>query len=144
MRARREDGTVLVEFTWLAILLLVPLLYIVLAVFEVQRAAFAASTAARAAGRAFSQAPDEGLAHTRAAAAASSAFSDHGLTGSRRLLEVSCSPTPGDCLAPGSTVHVNIAYAVPLPILPDFLDGPPSVRVTAEHAVPYGTHREHR
>ena len=47
---RSESGTVLVEVTWLAILLLVPLLYVVLSVFEVQRAAFAATAAARAAG----------------------------------------------------------------------------------------------
>ena len=57
-----EQGSALVEFTWLAILLMVPLLYIVLTVFEVQRAAFGVSTAARAAGRAFTQAPSEAAA----------------------------------------------------------------------------------
>ena len=38
MRLRDQRGSALVEFTWLAILLMVPLLYIVLAVFEVQGA----------------------------------------------------------------------------------------------------------
>jgi Flp pilus assembly protein TadG len=50
-RRRSERGSALVEVTWLPILLLVPLLYVVLAVFEVQRAAFAVNAATRAAGR---------------------------------------------------------------------------------------------
>ena len=50
VETRDESGTALVEFVWLAILLIVPLLYIVLAAFETQRAAYAASAAARSAG----------------------------------------------------------------------------------------------
>ncbi|MGA9749833.1 MAG: hypothetical protein WBQ50_20460, partial [Nocardioides sp.] len=57
-RRRREDGTALVEVSWLAILLMVPLIYIVLAVYDTQRHAFAVTAAARAAGRAFVLAPD--------------------------------------------------------------------------------------
>ena len=34
---RTDDGTALVEFVWLSLVLLVPLLYVLLAVFEVQR-----------------------------------------------------------------------------------------------------------
>ncbi len=52
VRRRGEDGSALVELVWLGILLLVPLLWIVVSVFEVQRGAFAVSGAARAAGRA--------------------------------------------------------------------------------------------
>ena len=40
-RWRRDDGSALVEFTWLAILLMIPLVYVVLAAVSVQRAAFA-------------------------------------------------------------------------------------------------------
>ena len=40
---RTDDGTALVEFVWLSLVLLVPLLYVLLAVFEVQRTAYAAS-----------------------------------------------------------------------------------------------------
>nr|MBA2464590.1 hypothetical protein [Nocardioidaceae bacterium] len=57
-RHRDESGSALVEVTWLAILLLVPLVYVVLGVFEVQRASFGSTSAARAAGRAFVLAPD--------------------------------------------------------------------------------------
>ena len=56
-RRRDERGTALVEVTWLSILLLVPLVYLVLAVFDVQRSAFAVNAATRAAGRAYVLAP---------------------------------------------------------------------------------------
>ena len=68
-RDRGESGTALVEFVWLAILLIVPLLYIVLAAFDTQRAAYAASSAARSAGRAFVTAPDQASGYARAEAA---------------------------------------------------------------------------
>ena len=60
LTARRdEQGSALVELSWLAIILLVPLIWIVISVFEVQQGAFATSAAARAAGRAYALAPDD-------------------------------------------------------------------------------------
>ncbi len=40
MRRRTESGSALVEVVWLGILLLLPMVWIVLSVFEVQRGAF--------------------------------------------------------------------------------------------------------
>lgn len=141
---RSERGSALVEVTWLAILLLVPVVYMVLAVFEVQRAAFAASSAVRSAGRAFVIAPSPADAVARAHQASSLAFADQGLSGSAAVLDVGCRPA-GQCLTPGSVVHVAVTYQVPLPFLPTALgDQAPSIRVHAEHTVPYGTFREDR
>lgn len=141
---RSESGTVLVEVTWLAILLLVPLVYVVLSVFEVQRAAFAATAAARAAGRAYVMAPSPAEAEARARAAGAVALADQGVDGVGTTLTVGCRPA-GACLAPGSVVHVEVRAQVPLPLLPPvFGDQPPSIRVEAEHTVPYGTFREDR
>ncbi len=47
-----EGGSALVELTWLGIVLLLPMVWIVLSVFEVQRGAFGVTAAARSAGRA--------------------------------------------------------------------------------------------
>jgi hypothetical protein len=143
--ARSDRGSALVEFSWLAILLMVPLLYIVLTVFEVQRSAFGVSTAARAAGRAFTQAPSEADAVTWAEVAAAVALRDQDLDLGRRSLEISCAPEPSNCLAPGSVVQVRVGYPVPLPLLPAVFGGQrPSIRVEALHSVPYGTFREDR
>ena len=144
-RRRDERGTALVEVTWLCILLLVPLVYIVLAVFEVQRSAFAVNTATRAAGRAYTLAPSEAEAGGRARSAAQVALEDQGLDLSGGVVALSCDPDPRDCLSPGSVVHVRMTMSVALPLMPDALGGnTPSIRVDAEHTVPYGSFREDR
>lgn len=141
---RSEAGTVLVEVTWLAILLLIPLVYVVLAVFEVQRAAFAATAAARAAGRAYVMAPTLAEAEGRAHAAGAVALSDQGVHSADTTMTLACRPA-GACLAPGSVVHVQVRAQVALPLLPPvFGDQAPSIRVEAEHTAPYGTFREDR
>ncbi|MDP9444925.1 MAG: hypothetical protein M3P83_11495, partial [Actinomycetota bacterium] len=59
-------------------------------------------------------------------------------------LRISCSPS-ASCLEPGSVVIVSLDVNVPLPLLPDVFAGqPPSVRVSSEHRMPYGTFREAR
>jgi hypothetical protein len=130
---------------WLALLLLVPLVYILLAVFEVQRSAFAVSAATRAAGRAFSLAPTQADGAARARSAARVALADQGLDLDRASLAVTCAPDPHACLVPGAVISVDVAYPVPLPLMPAALGGStPSIRVSARHAVPYGTFRERR
>jgi hypothetical protein len=144
-RRRGERGSALVEVTWLSVLLLMPLLYVVLAVFEVQRSAFAVDAATRAAGRAYTLAPSEGEAAARAGAAAELAMADQGLHLAAGSMVTTCDPDPGACLTPGSVVRVRISYQVALPLMPDALGGDtPSIRVAAEHRVPYGTFREAR
>lgn len=140
---RDERGTAIVEFVWLGLLLLVPLLYVVLAAFEVQRTAFASSAAARSATRAFVTSPDQATGHARAAAAARLAFRDQGLDGGGVTL--SCRPDPTACLTPGSVVVATIERRVVLPLMPSvFGSHAPSIEVDARHESPYGEFREAR
>ena len=144
-RRRDERGSALIEVTWLSILLLVPLLYVVLAVFQVQRAAFGVNAATRAAGRAYTLAPSEADAGERARAAAAVALEDQGVSSSQATTQLTCSPDPGNCLSPGSVIHVRMTCHVPLPLMPGALgDDTPSIRVESEHSVPYGSFREDR
>ena len=126
-----DDGNAIIEFVYLAILLMVPLVYVLLTVFTVQRAAYAASSAAREAGRVFATSDSPEDAYERAFAAASIVMADSGLELSRQQLQIDCE----SCLEPGSTVPVVIEYDVGLPLLPRFLDGsaPASVEVTSHH-----------
>lgn len=140
-----ERGSALVEVTWLSVLLLVPLLYILLAAFDVQRSAFAVTATARAAGRAFVMAPAQQEAPARAYAAAEVALQDQGVDAAGSDVRVSCEPDPRRCLSPGSVVHVEVSCPVPLPLVPAALGAnTPSIRVDASHTVPYGTFREDR
>lgn len=141
---REERGTALVEMVWLAILLLVPLLYVVLTAFEAQREAYAASAAARSAGRAFVTAPDQASAHARAQAAARLAYRDQGID-QAPALRITCDPSPRACLTPGSVVRAEVRSKITLPLLPAvFGSQSPGIEVDAAHEAPYGEFREAR
>ena len=147
MRAHRrgQAGTALVEAVWLSLLLLVPLVYLMLAVFDVQRASYGVSGAARAAARAYTLAPDEASAPARARAAAAVALADQGIGIEDVDLAVRCRPTPGNCLSPGSLIRVDLREQVRLPLAPGALGGgAPTFRVEASHTIVYGSYREDR
>lgn len=130
---RRDDdaGSALIEFTWLAVLLMVPLVWVLLAGFQVQRAAFGVTEAARQAGRAYSVADDDATGRGRAAAASRLALRDQGIVGAADPI-LSCG---GTCLAPGSTVRVTVTHRVAVPILSLLLpaDAAPTIPVRATH-----------
>ncbi|MFT4300058.1 MAG: hypothetical protein QM597_10535 [Aeromicrobium sp.] len=141
MTRRPSQGTATVEFVWLTVLLLVPLVYLMLGVFEAQRAAFAVSSASQAAGRSFVRAPDLATAQQRAEQAARVALADHGVTGAR--VDIACQPTPADCLQPGSKVRVTVTVDQPLPLMPSVLgDDLGTITVDAVHTQAYGSYRE--
>lgn len=140
--AAADSGSAIVELTWLGLLLLIPLVYVVISLVTVQRAAYGATEAARAAGRAFILAPDVGTAQQRAFDAARLAMADQGVSLDPEELAVTCSPTPHSCLQPGSAVRVEISLHVRLPLMPTVRSSSATVRVDASHDEPYGTFRE--
>jgi hypothetical protein len=132
-----------VELTWLGVLLLVPMLWIVLSVFDVQKGAFGVSGAARAAGRAYALAPNDALGQARAEQAARQALADQGLRGAPVAVTVTCTPYPRDCHQGTSVITVRVATRVRLALLPDALGGgTPSFALDAEHTVPIGQYQE--
>lgn len=144
-RGRDDHGSGIVEFTWLCLLLVVPMVYLLLAAMDVQRASYGATAASRAAGRAFVLSPDEATAHSRAQSAAQVALADQGVEWSAAGLTVSCSPRPDHCLSPGSLVTVDVTVQQAVPLAGPLMEGAePSVRVSSSHAEPYGTFREDR
>jgi len=131
---RRDDGTALVEFTWLAILLMIPLVYVVLAALSVQRAAFATTAAAREAARAYANAGSDADGELHAEQAVAIVMHDQGLTWAPSGRVVAC----GDCdYAPGSDFTVDLHTRVALPFVPSWLCGSrcvAGITVSAHHA----------
>ena len=139
-----ERGSALIEVTWLAILLLVPLVYLLISVFDVQRGAFGVSAASRAAGRAYALADSDAEGRSQARSAARTALADKCIEGGFDL-DISCTPTPRNCMSPGSVITVVVRTRVDLPLAPAALGGgAPSFRVDSTHRVPYGTYVEER
>ena len=129
-RPTGEEGNALVEFSYLAVLLMIPLVYVLLTVFQVQRAAFGVTEAARQAGRAYATATDQAQGRARARVAADLALQDQGL-----VLCPSCLAPPTGQLVPGGTVRVRVEHRVVLPLLGGLFRGavPPSIPVRATH-----------
>lgn len=139
---RDERGSAPVELVWLTILLLVPFVYVMIAVFDAQRAAYAVSSASKAAARAYVQAPDTMTAAQRAQRAAAVALGDQRVQAD---VEVVCLPSPSSCLQPGSSVRVSVSTVQPLPLTPSVLgDQVGGVAVDSSHVEPYGSFREGR
>jgi hypothetical protein len=129
---RAEDGSAVVEFVFLAVLMLVPLIYLVMTLGRLQAGAYAVSAAAREAGRAYTTAAAEAEAEQRAEAAAGLAFEDQGF-GDIGRISLSCDGTP--CLRPEGRVEVTSVVTVPLPLVPSFARDviPLEVPLTASH-----------
>ncbi|WP_024288980.1 TadE/TadG family type IV pilus assembly protein [Cellulomonas sp. KRMCY2] len=128
-----DRGSAIVEFLGVALVLLVPVVYLVLVLARMQSAAFAVDGAAREAARAFVTAQEPSAAAGRAVTAAAIAFDDQGLdpAAAAGAVVVACSADP--CLTPGTAVTATIALDVPLPGVPGWLQGvvPLAVPVSA-------------
>jgi hypothetical protein len=110
-----EQGSAVVEFVFLTVVVLVPLIYLVLTVARIQAGTYAVAQAAREAGRAYVTAESAESAPGRAYAAAEIAFADFGFAGA---LEIGCDTSP--CLQPEARVTTRARVSVPLPLVPDF------------------------
>ena len=148
MNARRsarrgDDGSAVVELTWLGILLLVPIVWVVVAVFEVQSGAYGVSSAARAAGRAYALAGSDAEGLVRAEQAARQALVDQGHPDAPLSVRVTCTPYPDDCHSGTSVITVRVSSSVALPAAPRFLGtGAASFALDASHTVPIGQYQE--
>lgn len=127
-RVGREEGNAVVEFVFVALVVLVPLIYIIVLFATIQRDQLAVTTAAREAGRAFatSDTPDQGM--TRARVAAQMAYDDAGLDHPVRLRFVAAD---GDCdsaqiaptLVAGAQFTVCVVDHDELPAVPVVFQG---------------------
>lgn len=107
-----DEGTAIIEFIWLGLLLMIPLAYLVISLFSVQRTAFAVSAATRAAGRAWVSAPAGSDRDQRALLAARLAGQDQGVDFADDALHFSCD----NACCPGTgTLHVSLTVDAVLP-----------------------------
>lgn len=115
-----DEGSAVVEFVALGTLLLVPVVYFVLAVAQVQAGAFGVVAAAQQASQVLARAEPGALSDSGLTAAAQLAAADQGFAPDRLALRVECSD--GACAAPGAVATVHATLEVPLPLVPGFTD----------------------
>ena len=119
---RRDDGSASLEFITAGLILLLPMVYLILTLSQIQGGSFAVEGAARQAARVFVQAetPDAGEAAARRAV--DFALTDAGLDPGAADIDVHCSPRPEVCLTRNGEVTVAVRVVVPLPMVPAALD----------------------
>jgi hypothetical protein len=124
-----QRGSALVEFVFIALVVFVPLIYIVAGFSAVQRGVFAATEAAREAGRAMGTAPDPITGQARALRAAELAVEDQHVEATD--VRLAYARAGADCaaagsytptLTPGEEFSVCVTVTVRIPLLPDFID----------------------
>ncbi|NNC11114.1 hypothetical protein HII28_04375 [Planctomonas sp. JC2975] len=117
-----ERGSASLEFVTAGLVLLVPTVYLVVALASIQGAQLAAAGAARQAARVYVQAGDETDAAASASSAVAFALADFGLTPDQARVDIVCSPRPDACLTRLGTVTVTVRVRAALPLVPDVLD----------------------
>jgi Flp pilus assembly protein TadG len=105
-----------VEFTFLSLLLMVPLVYFIITVGQIQAGSFAVVGAADQAAKVFVAQPDAASGRAAAEQAVLLALADYGYESANARLETSCQPA--DCTAAGSAVTTTVQLTVPLPFVP--------------------------
>ncbi|MCZ2836687.1 hypothetical protein [Modestobacter sp. VKM Ac-2985] len=124
-----EQGSAIVEFVFIALVVFLPLVYIVAGFSAVQRGVFAANAAAREAGRAIAMAPDVATGQARAEAAVAIAVADQSVEATDVVLAYA--PAGSGCeaagsyapsLVPGEEFSVCVTVTVRIPLLPEFID----------------------
>jgi Flp pilus assembly protein TadG len=119
-RDARQRGSAVVEFTFLALLLMVPLVYFIITMGQIQGGSFAVVGAADQAAKVYVSQPDAHSAQRAAEQAALVALADYGHPAGNAQISTICDPL--DCQAAGTAVTVRVSLSVPLPFVP-FSDG---------------------
>lgn len=127
-----ERGSASVEFVVAGLLMLVPLVYLVLALSAVQAAAFATEGSARQAARAYVLAATPTDAAAAVGRAVNVGLADYGLDPAAADVSVVCAPEPGRCLSRRGMVAVTVRVAVPLPLLPEAVSASMPLAVPVE------------
>jgi pilus assembly protein CpaF len=128
-RALDDDGgTAVIEFVFVAVAVLVPLIYLIVAIATVQRSSLAVSQAAREAGRAFATSDAAGDAPGRVRAAVRIALSDQGLPDDAEIRYVAAgagcdSARVQPRLAAGAQFTICVIRHADLPAVPSVLQG---------------------
>lgn len=120
-RIADERGSASLEFVTVGLVLLVPTVYLVLALSALESASFGVEGAARQATRVFVQSGDEGAAESAARTAIAVTLADYGIDASAAKVRVTCRPNPSECLTRRGYVTVSVTATVPLPMIPPVL-----------------------
>ncbi|TQJ31817.1 TadE family protein [Microbacterium sp. SLBN-146] len=116
-----ERGSAALEFILVGLVLLVPLVYLVVALGIIQEQSLGAVAAARHVARAISTAPGSEQASERARRVVAAVAEEYEMDAGAVDLSVTCTPREDPCPQAGSTVVVTVRSSITLPLVPAVL-----------------------
>lgn len=116
-----ERGSAALEFIVVGLLLLVPTVYLIVALGMIQGQALGAEAGARHVARAISTANNADDARVRAELVLQSVVREYGMDAASVDLDLACRPAGGACPEAGSTLVITIRTTVALPLVPPVL-----------------------
>lgn len=133
-RASTDDdvGAAALEFILVGLVLLVPVVYLIVALGAIQAHALGVEAGSRHIARAIATAPDAVTADARARAILASVTEEYGIDPGAVRVSIGCRPAGTACPSAGATLLVTLTAAVPLPLVPPALDLDRTVSVPVE------------
>ena len=134
--ARDDDGSASLEFITVGLVLLVPVVYLIVALAEVQAAVLAAGGAAAQAAKLYARADDDATGRDRVEDSLALALDDFGLDRSQSSVTLDCTPAGLPCGQRGGAVTVTVDILVVLPLIPEIIGVQAAVPVTGTSTAP--------
>ncbi len=132
--AAADEGSAALEFIVVGLVLLVPIVYLIVALGAIQGQALGVETGARQLARTIADAPDAVTADARAGRVLDAIVAEYGLDPASVAVTITCTDGGGDCPAAGSLLSVTVTTSVPLPLVPAVLGLDQLARVPVEAA----------
>lgn len=113
-----DEGSAAFEFITVGVVLLVPLVYLIIALGAIQEQTLGAEAAARQTARVIALSPDADTAELRGERVLADVSEHYGLDPDAVEVSVTCLPATAACPAAGATITVTVAAKVALPLIP--------------------------
>ena len=127
-----DAGSAALEFILVGLVLLVPIVYLIVALGAIQGQSLGVETGARQIARTIASAPDPVTADQRAERVLAAIVTEYGLDPSAVDVDVRCADTSPDCPAAGALLLVTVRTEIPLPLVPPILGLDQLARVPVE------------
>ncbi|WP_314429449.1 TadE family protein [Microbacterium lacticum] len=129
-----DEGSAALEFILVGLVLLVPLVYLIVALGSIQGQSLGVETGARQLARTIAESPDAVTADVRGARVLDAIVAEYGLDPAAVDVSIDCDRSAPECPAPGALLSVTVRTSVPLPLVPAVLGLDQLARVPVEAA----------
>jgi len=127
-----DEGSAALEFIAVGVILLVPLVYLIIALGSIQEQTLGVEAAARHAVRAIALAPTAETAAARSDRVLANVVEQYGIDEGTLEVSMECPREDGQCPQAGSTIVLTITARVSLPLVPAVFGLQEATSITVE------------